>query len=374
MNIWDSKKTRKIVEILQQNKQGIGFRKLSRDSGISRGGLEVCLKRLRELSIVKDEPRLPILLTEEALEKCKKNTLVIPRDPRSKKNKLTDRERKTLLLILSISAFGRVKMKRIYQTQSRSRFIVKSLKDKEFLYGDGRRLSGIAINDIIPKYPRNNKSKTRSSLSNHNRSRLLENQVNPFNMGLFGYLELSIDEVKKSMKFLTQYESPILVEKKYHNQTRYVIKDEQLKEFIKVCVILFSQDVYSILECLYSLNESRLRDRKKKEIEHFERFPSSYPNTSKEERISQINQYIKSFEKSSFYDYRLKRNPTFDNKGQQPDQINTFQDWMREIWFGKDKASIHFNFIKRGLLPDIDHELKRAITDIHKCNIFDAKA
>ena len=127
-------------------------------------------------------------------------------------------------MILSIATRGRIKLKRIYQTQSRSRSIVKSLQNKEFLYGNGRRILGVAINDVVPKYK--NKYKNKSFIL---RSRLLEHQINPFNMDLFGYLELSIIEADKSIKFLTQYEPPILVEQKHHHQTRYVVKDEELK-------------------------------------------------------------------------------------------------------------------------------------------------
>jgi hypothetical protein len=105
---------------------------------------------LRKISIIRKEPRIPILLTE-ALESYEKGTLVIPRDPRSK-NKLTERGRKTLLLILSIAVRGRIKLKRIYQTQSHSRSLVKSLQNEEFLYGDGRRIPGVATNDVVPKF------------------------------------------------------------------------------------------------------------------------------------------------------------------------------------------------------------------------------
>jgi len=47
----------------------------------------------------------------------------------------------------------------------------------------------------------------------------------------------------KNLEFLT-HELPILTETKYHNQTRYVIKDKELKGFIKICVILFAQNVH----------------------------------------------------------------------------------------------------------------------------------
>ena len=40
------------------------------------------------------------------------------------------------------------------------------------------------------------------------------------------------------------HQPPILTETKYHNQTRYEIKDKELEGFIKMCVILFAQDVY----------------------------------------------------------------------------------------------------------------------------------
>lgn len=374
MNTWNIKKAKKIIKIVyeyQKKEEGIGFRELVRQSGLSKRGLEIWLTHLREeiwlngsgkISIVRKEPRIPILLTEEALESYEKDTLIL-RDPRSK-NKLTDRDRKTILLILSITAFGYFKWKKVYQDQSLpSNSITKSYKNKEFIYLGGKCIPGVAINDLVS----NLKNKVRMHKL---RAHLLENQINVTNIGLFGFLDLTKDEAKKSIEFLT-HDCYILRENKYHNQKRYTIRDKELEGFIKTCIILYCQDVYPILEYFSNLNESRLRDREKREIEHFDKYPSSYPNTSKEERLSEVNQYIKSLKSSSAYDYRLKRSPTFNNRGQQPDQIKNFQKWMRETWFGKDKTSVYSDFIKRGLLPDVDRELERAVRDIYKCSIFD---
>ena len=374
-----------IKEIAQHEPQGIGVRELLKKTGLSTNAIYPRLDRLRRVSIICQEPQFPLHLTEELLEKLKKGPIVLPCDPRSRKNRLTDRERKAILLILSIAAFGSPKVKRVYQTKSRSRSIVKLLKNKEFLYeGDGRS-PGIGINDIVPKFFRN-KSKTRSS---YIKAHLLENKINTFNMDLFGYLELSRKEAEGYLGWLTKHYPLILVETKHNTQTRYVIKDEQLKGFIRTCVSLFCQDVYSILWCLYGLNDSRLRIQRKSMLKEYEMLPSSYSNTSNEARIPQIEKHIKTLKKSSFYRYRLMKHPTYDNTGKLPDLIKTFLEWMRGVWFGEertsfllgattgiiieDKTTEHLKYFAKGLFGDVDREVKGAIEDIKKCQIFDDK-
>ena len=101
---------------------------------------------------------------------------------------------------------------------------------------------------------------------------------------------------------------------------------------------------------------------------------SSHPNISKDEQIALLNKNIKSLKNSQLYRYRLRRYPTFDNRGQQPDQIKTFQRWMKEIWFGKDTSKEYFNNMKSRLLvdaADIADNIRRSVKDISKCNIFD---
>lgn len=104
------------------------------------------------------------------------------------------------------------------------------------MYHGGKRIPGVAIGDIV-FYHENEDGSLKLKTS------LLEDQINVTNMRLFGDLELTENKVEKYIKYLTDYDIPILLETKYHTQTHYIIKDEKLKEFIKICVILYCQDV-----------------------------------------------------------------------------------------------------------------------------------
>jgi hypothetical protein len=73
---------------------------------------------------------------------------------------------------------------------------------------------------------------------------------------------------------------------------------------------------------------------------------------------------------SPYYKNRLKRKPE-QNIKEHPDEIKKYQEYMRATWFGENKTSVYFNYMKIGLLVDNTHNIKRAIKDIHKCNIFD---
>jgi hypothetical protein len=351
-----------ILDIIYQYEPlGIGYCEIQRKGNFYDNTLTYWLKHLEAINFIYRTKRF-IRLTIEAKEKYENGTLVIPHDSNSK-NKLTDKDRKIILLILSIGAFGYFKWNKVYH-QSDTNSKVESLTNKDFMYYGGKRIPGVAIEDIV-FYHENEDGLLKL------RTNLLEDQINVTNMGLFGHLELIESKAEKYIKYLTDYDIPILLETKYHNQTRYIIKDEELKKFIKICVILFCQDVYPILEYLYSLNESILKARKETELKYFDKSSRSYPNISKDERIDQLNKNIKSLKNSLLYRYRLRKYPTFDNRGQQPDQIETFQRWMKEIWFGKDRSKDYFKNMKSGLLVDDADNVRRSVKDIYKCNIFD---
>ena len=137
-----------------------------------------------------------------------------------------------------------------------------------------------------------------------------------------------------------------------------------------MCIILFCQDVYYILEYFYSLNETILKDREKKEIEYLEKPRGPYPNISIDELNTKNRRLKKLLKASPYYKYQLKRKPKQNSK-EHPDQIKNYGEYMREIWFGEDRTTDYFNFMKNRLLVDATHNIRESIKDINKCQIFD---
>ncbi len=87
MRTRNNKNGYKIIKFVYEYEpnDGIGFRQLSRKTGLYQKSLSPWLKYLTDLNITKKDSVGRIHLTEDAIKKYNTNSLIIPPDPRSKK-------------------------------------------------------------------------------------------------------------------------------------------------------------------------------------------------------------------------------------------------------------------------------------------------
>ena len=87
LRTFDSMKGNKIIGVVYEYEpKGLGFRELQRKTGFSsRRTVELVLNRLRDLEIIRREPRIPIRLTATALEKYKQGIQLLSSSPKKGK-------------------------------------------------------------------------------------------------------------------------------------------------------------------------------------------------------------------------------------------------------------------------------------------------
>jgi hypothetical protein len=342
---------RKIINFVCENqlkRKYFSKRKISREIDLPRRTVDRWIICFREESMIKTDPMFPIFATDETLQDYRNGALFVPLDPDRKKKKIKSKDVYPVLLILSCSAFGSPKYKKIEADQ----------------YLAEKKLPGVTINDIVYKL-------THKYGSPNPKARFFKNKINFTNMELFGYLQLSRNEAKqyfeKMVKF--EYEYPILKEIKYDNQPCFVIGDKKLEEFIKICFFVFGQDVYSILAYLY------IFDRLKNPRSYYSKmWQGKYTEQQRGEQIKEYIEHAKLTKKNSSYYRNIKIRLTSDTAEWQWEQVIKAYKKTMEKWFGKQLIrNLHFSSIKEILTSSFDKEFERAIKDIHKCQIFDDK-
>jgi hypothetical protein len=239
VRLFDNEKGYKIIDIVYRH-QGLGFRELQRKTGFrSRKTLDIWINRLRNLGILPPYPKMPIRLTEAAIQRYENGSLVLPIDSRSNKairtkrktstdNEKTDqdleRRRDAYLLILSIATFGATYYRRTSKFKAGQVSSADIYKNEKISYSSYER-PGVGLVDLVDK------QKTRLSY-------LPPRLKNIGNDQLFGYISLIKSEAEQYIKELQGHNPPILnvINYKPNGKTRYGITDPLLREFISLCI------------------------------------------------------------------------------------------------------------------------------------------
>ena len=301
MRTRNNKNGYKIIKFVYEYEpnDGIGFRQLSRKTGLYQKSLSRWLEYLTDLNITKKDSVGRIHLTEDSIKKYNTNKLIIPSDPRSKKVEKDQHRKKQLvikefgknyaeiiILSLCLAAFGSIKPKE-YKKPKVGLVIIHNTIDPQqkqtYMYGVTKQpLSGVGLSDLI-----NDKLSTiRLNDSPNKKAFLPKYYTNYGSNELFGYLRLSQENAQKYISLLSEeYKilSPIIKSsKKYYNETRYEISDKLLNEFVKQCILAFNSDVDQRLEYAYIcdfLNRKQVK-------EYFEFLKKWYGRNRKYSNIS----------------------------------------------------------------------------------------
>ncbi len=264
MRTRNNKNGYKIIKFVYEDEsnKGIGFRQLSRKTGLYQKSLSPWLEYLTDLNITKKDSVGRIHLTEDSIKKFNTNNLIIPPDPRSKKVEKDQQRKKQLvikefgknyaeiiILILCLATFGNMKPIE-YKKSKLGLMIVHNPIDSRqtYIYGTTNQLlPGIGLSDLINKLPK------KSSDSPNEKAVLPKYYTNYNNNELFGYLKLSKEIAQKYNTLLSEKYKiliPIINNKRY-SETRYEISDELLKEFVQQCILAFNNDIDQRLEYAY---------------------------------------------------------------------------------------------------------------------------
>ena len=260
MRTRNNKNGDKIIKVVYESEpNGIGFRQLSRKTGLYQKSLSLWLKYLTmDLNFTTKDLIGHIHLTEDAIKKYNTNNLIIPPDSRSKEVKKNSRKQfvtkglgknyaQIIILILSLAAFG-VKKPVEYKKPERGLLIIHNPINLQqtYMYGTKKSFAGLGLSDLVNKLP------NKLSDSPNKKAFLPKYHINYDNNELFGYIKLSPENALNYIELLCKYKIliPILKNKKY-SETRYEISDELLKEFVKQCILAFNTDVDNRLEYAY---------------------------------------------------------------------------------------------------------------------------
>jgi hypothetical protein len=238
MRTFDNNKGYRIIDVAHRHQPiGLGFRDLQRKTSFSsRKTLELWLKRLRNLGIIKLYPKIPIRLTEVAAESYKNRSLVLPSDFRSRailkspmvRNKKTnhgpERSQNIYLLILSIAVFGATYYRCTTKFEPGQISIKDIFKNKKISYSSYER-PGVGLVDLVDK------QRTKSDY-------LPPRRKNIGNGELFGYISITKSEAQQSLNMLQDHNPPILhiIEHKSNDKSRYGLLNPLLKEFVSYCI------------------------------------------------------------------------------------------------------------------------------------------
>lgn len=244
----------KIIDIVyEHNPYGIGRNELARISGFTKNTIDRWITLLRKFEIIKQTPKYPILLTELSIQKYRNNSLLIPFDLRRKnhikeKSLLSKKDKKSIILILSLMALGVYKSRRYHKPKAGLLPIQNpSNLQQIFMYG-GKTIHSVSLKDVI-------RSSTKRTGSPNKKAFLPNTKINYGNNELFGYLDLTIEEAERIFTKLLNHDPPIIkplkINCKNQTETRYIIADDQLKEFVTNCILSFNVYVKDRLEYTY---------------------------------------------------------------------------------------------------------------------------
>lgn len=328
MKTRDNKKGEKIIKIVFEcNREGIGFRELSKKSGISRGGLDWWIKFLKSMGYINNS--LPIRLTPSAIKKLQLRSLSLPEDKRSKKyansisiknrveknHKDKFRKQKIILLILSKAVFG---SSIFYKTHDpipgdMSIYDPVNLK-KRFTYSN-ITLPGVGIDDVSYKFG------SRASDMPNKKAYFPENRINVDNNQIFGYLRISKKEAQKYLNFLVDNKTPIL-------------KPMSKEDFINSLIDYGSSNPLHInLKQDYLIFERYLEKRLKFDFKSFQLIKQSYQNKI---RYTLIDPLLKEFILNFILLYNSQIQPLLEYEYIQgnlkKDQINIYKKWLKNLY------------------------------------------
>lgn len=256
MRTYDNIKGYKIIDIVHEREPyGIGRNELVRISGFAKNTVDRWIACLRNFGIIKQTPEYPIYLTEVSIQKYRKDSLLLPLDARRKntikirKNIWNEKNKKSIILILSLTAFGAYKPRKYSKLKAGLYPIHNPSNLQECGMYDGKTISYVSLNDVVSRV------RTKSSGSPNKRAYLPNYKINYGNNRLFGYLNLTIEESEGIFDKLLNHNPPIIkpLKMKYKTQSeiRYTFADDLLKEFVENCILSFNVNVNDRLEIAY---------------------------------------------------------------------------------------------------------------------------
>lgn len=261
MRTRNNKNGYKIIDAVYKSEpNGIGFRELSRKTGLYQKGIYSWLQHLTiDLTFIRKDSFGRSHLSDVALEKYKANNLIIPLDSRSKKIEKQQKKEFTkvlgknyptiLILILSLAAFV-VSKPTEYKKQKLGLVVIPDPINpkRSYLYGTKNFRPGVLLSDFI------NKLENKSGDSPNKKAFLPKYYINYENNELFGYLKISEENAQKYIDYLSKAEILTPINYKKFDETRYEILDKLLEEFVQQCILAFNNDVNLILEYGFTHN------------------------------------------------------------------------------------------------------------------------
>lgn len=260
MRFYNEKIGYKIIDIIYSlEPYGIGRNELVRVSGYAKDTIDDWRNRLIEFGHIRIDSKGRMYLKEDAIQKYRDGNLIIPSDIKKKdritksdritrkKYDLNERERSIIILILSIAAFDSDVPIRLEKAIPGAMVSYNPINDERYLY-TRKTLPGFAISDITKK------TTIKQSFDSNSKSYFLpENRINFFNNELFGYFEITKDEAIGYVDRLEKYKPPILypIDQKIQGETRYIIKDQILNNFVKYCISIYNTTIIDDLLNLY---------------------------------------------------------------------------------------------------------------------------
>jgi hypothetical protein len=253
MRTWDNIKGQKIIKIVYEHEpDGIGYNELKRISGYAKNTIDRWLNRLKNCGMIKQNPKYPIHMTEEAIQKFRMNSLFISYDVRRRqKNIWSEKEKRSIILILSLMALGMYKPRKYHKPKAGLLEIWNPSNPQQFFMYGGKTIhsDSVSLNDVISKIS------TKNPASPNNSAFLPNAKINYGNNELFGYLNLTIEEAQQIFDKLLDYSPPIIkplkTKCKTQSEIRYTIIDDLLKEYVTNCILSFNVYVNHRLQYAY---------------------------------------------------------------------------------------------------------------------------
>ena len=210
MRTRNNKNGDKIIKVVYESEpNGIGFRQLSRKTGLYQKSLSPWLKYLTmDLNFTTKDLIGHIHLTEDAIKNYNTNNLIIPPDSRSKEVKKNSRKQfvtkglgknyaQIIILILILVAFG-VKKPIEYKKPERGLVIIHNPINPQqtYMYGTKKSFAGLGLSDLVIKFP------NKSNDSPNKKAFLPKYYTNFDNNELFGYFKLSPENAQNYITLL----------------------------------------------------------------------------------------------------------------------------------------------------------------------------
>jgi hypothetical protein len=294
MRTRNNKNGDKIIKVVYESEpNGIGFRQLSRKTGLYQKSLSLWLKYLTvDLNFTTKDSIGHIHLTEDAIKKYNTDDLIIPPDTRTKNVKKNLRKRSVtkvlgknyaeiIILILCLAVFGERKLRAYKKPQLGLLSIPNPFNmEQTHMYGNTKKpIPGVGLSDLINKvYKEPNYSPNKTAY-------LPKYHINVNNNELFGYLRISQKNIQKYFNLLSKNNILIPIDNRNYKDSRYKISDKLLSEFVKKSIIAFNNDVDTRLEYAYIYGYLR----KKENSEYIALLKKWYGRNRK---FSNISEYI----------------------------------------------------------------------------------